>query len=152
MCGNKWSSYWVFSNTHSCSFPTGSVWLELAESAADRVVLLQLLSMHDGAVSGTNLGVMLLWVAKWRRLNSEIYITKYVMIYQIYQFLGMEAKNFKFGMFCRQCNPSMAPGDFDIQPRNASWIYTCHLFKSKFCLYLHFGEPGRHPSDKTSKI
>ena len=32
-----------FSNTHWCSFPNGSVWLELVESAAARVVLLQLL-------------------------------------------------------------------------------------------------------------
>ena len=39
----------------------GSVWLELAESAVGRVVLLQLLSIHDGAVGVTNLGVMLLW-------------------------------------------------------------------------------------------
>ena len=50
-----------FSNTHSCSFWNRSVWLELAESATRRVVLLQLLSIHDEAVSVTNLGVMLLW-------------------------------------------------------------------------------------------
>ena len=49
-----------FFNTHSCSFWNGSVWLEPAESAAGRVVLLQLLSIHDGAVGVTNLGVMLL--------------------------------------------------------------------------------------------
>ena len=51
---------WVFSKTNSCSFWNGSVWLELAESAAGRVVLLQLLSIHDGAVGVTNLDVMLL--------------------------------------------------------------------------------------------
>ena len=44
MCGNEWFSYLSFSNTHSCSFWNGSVWLELAESAAGRGVLLQLLS------------------------------------------------------------------------------------------------------------
>ena len=61
ICGNKWSSYLSFSNTHSCSFWNGSVWFELAESAPERVVLLQLLSIHDGAVGVTNLGVTLLW-------------------------------------------------------------------------------------------
>ena len=60
MCGNKWSNYLSFSNTHSCSFWNGSVWFELAESAPGRVVLLQLLSMYDGAVGVTNLGVTLL--------------------------------------------------------------------------------------------
>ena len=57
-----------FSNTHLCSILYGSVWLELAESAAGRVVLLQLLSIHDGAVGVTNLDVMLLW---WCPLNTE---------------------------------------------------------------------------------
>ena len=61
ICGNEWFSYLSFSNTHSCSFLNGSVWLELAESAAGRVVLLQLLSIHNRAVGITNLGVMLLW-------------------------------------------------------------------------------------------
>ena len=36
--------------------------LELAKSAAGRVVLLQILSIHDGAVGVTDLGVMLLWI------------------------------------------------------------------------------------------
>ena len=61
----------------------------------------------------------------------------------IYQFLGMETKNYKFGMFCQQCHPSVASGDADIRPRNASRIPTCHLFTSLFCLYLQFGESGR---------
>ena len=61
----------------------------------------------------------------------------------IYKFLGMEANNYKFGMFCQQCHPSMALGDADTQPRNASRIHTCHLFTLQFCLYLPFGEPGR---------
>ena len=47
-----------FSNTHSCSFWNGSVWLELAESATGGVVLLQLLSKRDGAVGVTNLDAM----------------------------------------------------------------------------------------------
>ena len=53
ICGNELSSCLIFSNTHLCSFPNGSVWLELAESAAERVALLQLLvyarwsSRHD---------------------------------------------------------------------------------------------------------
>ena len=59
--GNEWSSYLSF---HSCSFWNGSVWLELAESAAGRVVLLQLLYIHDGAVGVTNLDVMLLWLSQ----------------------------------------------------------------------------------------
>ena len=37
----------------------------------------------------------------------------------IYQFLGMEAKNYEFGMFCQQCHPSVASGDADIRLRNA---------------------------------
>ena len=60
ICGNEWSSYLSFSNTHLCSFWNESVWLELAESAVGRVVLLQLLSIHDGAVGVTNLDVMFL--------------------------------------------------------------------------------------------
>ena len=43
-CGNERSSYLIFSNTPWCSFPNGSVWLELVESATGRVVLLQLSS------------------------------------------------------------------------------------------------------------
>ena len=73
-CGNKWSSYLSFSNTHSCSFWNGSVWFELAESAVGRVVLLQLLSMRNGAVGVTNLGVMLLW-ARQSVVTSEISIS-----------------------------------------------------------------------------
>ena len=37
MCGNVRSSYLILSKTHWCSFPNGSVWLELAESAVGRV-------------------------------------------------------------------------------------------------------------------
>ena len=46
---NLWqrtASYLILSNTHWCSFPTESVCLEVAESVAGRVVLLQLLSIH----------------------------------------------------------------------------------------------------------
>ena len=57
ICGNE-----SFFNIHSCSFLNGSAWLELAESAVGRVVLLQLLSVHDGAVDVTNLDVVLLWL------------------------------------------------------------------------------------------
>ena len=46
----------------------------------------------------------------------------------IHQFRGMEANNYKFGMFCQQCHPSVARGDADIRPRNASQIHTCYLF------------------------
>ena len=61
----------------------------------------------------------------------------------MYQFLGMDATNYKFGMFCQQCHPSVASVDADIRPRNASRIHTRHLFTSQFCLYLQFGESGR---------
>ena len=39
-------------------------------------------------------------------------------IYRAYtvSILGMEAKNYKFGMSCQQCQPSVAPGDADIWP------------------------------------
>ena len=69
------------------------------------------------------------WVSKWRRPNSDIYSQNrhFGLVYDmIYQFLGMEAKNYKFGMFCQQCHPSVASGDADIRPRNASRIHTCH--------------------------
>ena len=56
----------------------------------------------------------------------------YYYYYMIYQFLGMEAKNYKFGMFCQQCHPSVASGDADIRPRNAYRIHTCHLFTVQF--------------------
>ena len=72
-------------------------------------------------------------VSRWRRPNSEIYLQNhhFGLVYDmIYQFLGMETKNYKFGMFCQQCHPSVASGDADIRPRNASRIPTCHLFTS----------------------
>ena len=74
ICGNDWSSFLSFSNTHSCSFWNGSVWLELAESAAGRVVLLQPLFIHDGAVGVMNLDVMLLWVGV--RDENTIYVIR----------------------------------------------------------------------------
>ena len=73
------------------------------------------------------------WVSRWRRPNSDIYSQNhhFGLVYDmIYQFLGMEAKNCKFGMFCQQCHPSVASGDADIRQRNASRIHTCHLFTS----------------------
>ena len=72
-------------------------------------------------------------VSRWRRPNSDIYSQNhhFGLVYDmIYQFLGMEAKNHKFGMFCQQCHPSMASDDADIRPRNASRIHTWHLFTS----------------------
>ena len=72
-------------------------------------------------------------VSRWRRPNSDIYSQNdhFGLVYDmIYQFLAMEAKNYKFGMFCQQCHPSVATGDADIRPRNASRIHTCHLFTS----------------------
>ena len=71
------------------------------------------------------------WVSRWRRPNSDIYSQNhhFGLVYDmIYQFLGMDANNYKFGMFCQQCHPSVASGDADIRPRNASRIHTCHLF------------------------
>ena len=44
-------------------------------------------------------------VSRWRRPNLDIYSQNYYfgLVYDmIYQFLGMEAKNYKFGMFCQQ--------------------------------------------------
>ena len=72
-------------------------------------------------------------VSRWRRPNSAIYSQNhhFRLVYDmIYQFLGMDAKNYKFGMFCQQCHPSVASGDADIRPRNASRIHTRHLFTS----------------------
>ena len=47
----------------------------------------------------------------------------------------MEAKNYKFGMFCQQCYPSVAPGDADIRPRNASGLPDSH---PPFCWRRNF--------------
>ena len=60
-------------------------------------------------------------------INSQNYHIGlvYDMIYE-----SLEAKNYKFGMFCQQCHPSMASGDADLRPRNASRIHTWHLFTS----------------------
>ena len=72
-------------------------------------------------------------VSRWRRQNSDIYSQNHhfgIVYDMIYQVLGMEAKNYKFGMFCQQCHLSVASGDADIRPRNASRIHTCHLFTS----------------------
>ena len=67
---------------------------------------------------------------------------------------SMDAKSYKFGMFCQQCHPNVAPDDADIRPRNASRIHTCHLFTRLFmshavlsiykCTCIHFGELGSH--------
>ena len=46
-------------------------------------------------------------VSRWWP-NWDIYPPKFSfgLVYGvIYQFLGMEAKNYKFGMFCQQCHP-----------------------------------------------
>ena len=72
-------------------------------------------------------------VSRWRRSNTDIYSQNhhFGLVYDmICQFLGMDAKNFKFGMFCQQCHPSVASGDADIWPRNASRIHNRHLFTS----------------------
>ena len=71
-------------------------------------------------------------VSKWRRQKSDIYSQNdhFGLVYDMaYQFFDMEAKNYKFGMFCQQFDPSEAPGDANIRPRNASRIHACHLFK-----------------------
>ena len=50
-------------------------------------------------------------VSRWRWPNSDIYSQNYhfgLSYDMIYQFLGMEAKNYKFGMFCQKCHPSVA--------------------------------------------
>ena len=72
-------------------------------------------------------------VSRWRRPNLDIYSQNHhfgIVYDMIYQFLGVEAENYKFGMFCQQCYPSVASGGADIRPRNASRIHTCHLFTS----------------------
>ena len=74
-------------------------------------------------------------VSRWRRPNSDIYSQNhnfgivYDMIY--INFLAWRQRsNYKFGMFCQQCHPSVASGGAYIPPRNASRIHTCHLFTS----------------------
>ena len=43
-------------------------------------------------------------VSRWQQPNSDIYLQNnhLCLVYDIYQFLGMEAQNYKFGMFCQQ--------------------------------------------------
>ena len=72
-------------------------------------------------------------VSRWRRPKSDIYSQNhhFGLVYDmIYQFFGMDANNYKFDMFCQQCHPSVASGDADNGPRNASRIHTRHLFTS----------------------
>ena len=79
---------------------------------------------------GSKNGVARLW-----QPNSEIYSQNdhFGLVYDmIYRFLGMEAKNYKFGLFCKQCHPSVAPGDADIRPQKASRIHTCHCLRHNF--------------------
>ena len=71
-------------------------------------------------------------VVRWRRPNSEI-LTKWPfwlnLVYDIRSISPYEpAKNYKFGIFCQQCHPSVAPDDADIKPRNASKIHTAVCF------------------------
>ena len=71
-------------------------------------------------------------VSRWRRSNSDIYSQNnhFGLVYDmIYQFLGMEAKNYKFRMFCQQCHPSMMPIiDREMPPG----------FTSAICLHRNF--------------
>ena len=94
--------------------------------------------------------------SRWRRPNSDIYSQNhhFGLVYDmIYQFLGMEAKNYKFGMFCQQCHPSVASGDADIRPRNASRIHTCHFVYVVILSISPIWRIGEtNPSTKTSRI
>ena len=50
-------------------------------------------------------------VSRWRRSNTDICSQNHhfgLVCDMIYQFIGMDAKNYKFGMFCQQCHPSVA--------------------------------------------
>ena len=115
--------------------------------------------------SGPNPGSAGIWgshgpengVARWWQLNSEIYSQNdlfglvYDMNHMIYQFLDMEAKNYKFDMFRQQCHPSVAPWDGDIRLRNASRIHTGLPFVYIIILSLwRNGETNQ--STKISKI
>ena len=53
-------------------------------------------------------------VSRWRPPNWDIYSQNdhFGLVYNMmYQFLDMEAKNYKFGMFCQLYHPSVVPGD-----------------------------------------
>ena len=91
-------------------------------------------------------------VSRWRWLNSDIYSQNhhFGLVYDmIYQFLGMEAKNYKFGMFCQQCHPSVASGDADIRlpDSHLPFVYVVILSISPI---WRIGETN--PSTKTFKI
>ena len=125
MCGNEWSSYLSFSKAHSCSFRNGSFWLELAESAAGRVVLLQLLSIHDGAVGVTNLDVMLLWVFVTPRASFISYILSQLTCQVTWAHLRSQVTGSKsLGLFWN------APYCF---PNDALLTWPCISVNSSYC-------------------
>ena len=84
---------------------------------------------------------------------SKVFADTVMMTWYIYQFLCMEAKNYKFGMFCQQCHPSMAPGDADIRPEKC--LPDLHL-PFVYVVILSISPIWRiretNPSTKSSKI
>ena len=95
-------------------------------------------------------------VSRWQWRNLEIYSQSDhfgLICEMIYQFLGMVAKNYKFGMLCQQCHPSVAPDGANIWQRNVSqdshlpFVYIAILSLSP--LWRH---RETNPLGETSKI
>ena len=129
-----------------CPFVYSDIWLYRVEAQLD---------YRPGSEIGAGWKIGVMWSRKlgFKMAATELgyLLTKshFGLVYDIYQFLGMEAKNYKFGVFCQQCHPSVATGDADIRPRNASRIHTCHLFLSISPIWRI---RETNPSTKTSSI
>ena len=89
-------------------------------------------------MAAAELGYLLTKSSFWPSLWHDISIS----------WLGMDAKNYKFGRFCQQCHPSVASGDADIRPRNA---LTARPQKPKLSLILKqiFQDGGRRTCTRT---
>ena len=64
-------------------------------------------------------------VSRWQRLNSKYLLTKWSFWLGLWHDIsiswhGGKELYRKYGMFCQQCHPSVAPGDADIRQRIAS--------------------------------
>ena len=79
----------------------------------------------------------------------------WLKVFDTYQFLGMEAKNYKLGIFCQQCHPSVAPAPWWRRYSTKKCLPDSHLpFVYVVVLSISpiWGIRETNPSRKTSKI
>ena len=128
ICGNERSNYLILSNTYWCLFPNGSVWSEVAKSAAGRVVLLQLLSIHDGAVDTRDLGVMLLWSKTMNRLDNSPYPWIFLMFSQPLHIVCQQVLWISSDKLCQhcQCSTNLSTWHF-VNLGDMVWLFCSHI-------------------------